>query len=285
MLTIRTLESTSMSEIANTFNRAFSDYFVPFQVDQHYLYGRWKAARVDYSLSVGAFEEDELVGFIIFGVDSVGGVMTAHNAATGVVPECRGRRLVAMMYQTALPLLRRAGVKRSTLEVITENDKAIKAYAAAGYSVCRTLLCFAGSLTSSMGSAHEVQRSESVFVDTPEGFSVYPQTWELSDEALRIAANDYECWYIAQEGDLTAFAVFNSATGFVARLGFADGVMEAYGPSLLAHIGAVAGHVKINNVDDTATELVSLLRNLGLKNPINQYEMYMKLESSGAAAD
>lgn len=275
MLTIKTLEAISMRDIAHAFNEAFIDYFVPFQVDQHYLYARWRAARVNYKMSVGAFDGELLVGFLIFGIDTVDGVLTAHNAATGVIPAYRGQRLVAQMYKMALPLLKAAGVKQSTLEVITQNEKAIKAYSASGYEIRRTLLCFSGKLTVLEVNAEELKRSNSAITTTPEGFMVYPRTWESSDVALGVSAADYECWFAEDSGQMKAFVIFNKENGFIARLGFMPGEMKKYGPFLLAQIARETSEVKLNNVDDTDEELVALLIEAGLTSPINQYEMYM----------
>lgn len=278
MLTIKTLETTGLSDITHAFNAAFSDYFVPFQVDQYYLYNRWKAARVDYKRSVGAFDGELLVGFLIFGIDTLGEVLTAHNAATGVIPGYRGQRLVTAMYQTAFPLLKAAGVKQSTLEVITQNQKAIKAYRASGYTVRRTLLCFSGLICVSGEVSQDLYLRENIPLVAPPGFSVYPQTWELSDRALQISASDYACCCIEKNGELKAYVIFNRGNGFIARLGVAGNDLQRYAPSLFAGLAEEVPFVKINNVDEKDRELVSFLLQIGLENPINQYEMYMDLQ-------
>src|SRR5687768_6451246 len=119
---IKSLENTPLAEIAACFNLAFSDYFVKFAATEEYLKNRWRANSVDYSLSFGAFENGKLVAFIIHGIDKLNGKKTAYNAGTGVIPEFRGQKLVAQLYDFALSRLKAAGILQSTLEVITQNQ-------------------------------------------------------------------------------------------------------------------------------------------------------------------
>ncbi|MCE7041721.1 GNAT family N-acetyltransferase [Dyadobacter sp. CY312] len=277
MINVKTLETTGLAIIAEVFNAAFADYFVPFHVDQHYLYKRWKAASVDYKLSFGAFDGDQLVGFLVFGVDQRDGKRTAHNAATGVVPAYRGNGLVRRMYEAALPLLKLAGVQYSTLEVITRNEIAIKAYTGIGYSVRRTLLCFSGKLNLTGEQHLQLTKIKEIPAIIPEEIYTYPDTWEQSEKALRIANPDYEFWFIEEAAKMKAYAIVNPESGYIARFGFANGKVLPYGEQLFSAIGTEFSLVKINNVDSTESELADFLSNAGLSNHINQYEMVMEL--------
>src|SRR6478735_7672377 len=100
----RTLENTSLAEITAFFNAAFADYFVPINATVEAMQNRWRSSRVDFNLSVGAFEAGKLVAFIFTGVDDWQGRKTAYNAGTGVIPEFRGRKLVSELYDFAIPL-------------------------------------------------------------------------------------------------------------------------------------------------------------------------------------
>jgi len=277
MLTVKTLETIELADVVAVFNDAFADYFVPFHVDQHYLYRRWRAARVDYKLSAGVFEESQLVGFLVIGIDELHGKRTAYNAATGVVPAYRGKHLVKRMYEAVLPLLQAAGVKQATLEVITQNEIAIKAYTGIGYSIRSTLLCFSGVIKIAIQSAVKLTKTKNIPWERVQKMSSFPNTWEASLVALRIASADYECWYLEEAGNLEAFVIVNPGSGFIGRLGFASGDVDRYGNRLLAEIGKEVPFVKINNVDRRESELIRLLLDTGLENHINQYEMVMDL--------
>jgi GNAT superfamily N-acetyltransferase len=277
MIMIKTLATTGLATIATAFNKAFADYFVPFHVDENYLQGRWKAARVDYDLSFGAFDGDELVGFLVFGVDENNGRLTAHNAATGVVPAYRGRGLVLDLYEVALPRLRQEGVKYSSLEVITQNEIALKAYTNIGYSIKRTLLCFKGEVNIRNQQDYQLIRVKDIPTDISGLTNVYPNTWELSEKALRITNTDYEFWYLEKKGVLKAYAIINPGNGFIARIGFDNDAIEQYQEQLLCAVGSKLPLVKINNIDASEAEFVGFLKRSGLVNFISQYEMGMEL--------
>jgi hypothetical protein len=277
MIVFKSLSSVGLVKIAEVFNVAFADYFVPFQVDQFYLYKRWKAARVDYNLSVGAFDGEQLVGFLVFGIDENESRLTAHNVATGVVPVCRGRGVVRSMYEVALPKLRAAGVKYTSLEVITQNDIAIKAYTSVGYSIKRTLLCFKGEVNIQARQDYKLLKVKEIPSDISGLVNIYPNTWESSEQAVRIANNDYEFWYLEKTGAIKAYAIINPESGFIARLGFESNVSEYYEKQLLSAIGAEFPVLKINNIDAKETEFVGFLKSFGFEKFISQYEMGMEL--------
>ena len=66
---------------------------------------------------------------------------TAFNSGTGVVPKYRGRRIVKQLYDFAIPELLKRGVEKCGLEVIKENEKAIKAYRRVGFEIIKILKC------------------------------------------------------------------------------------------------------------------------------------------------
>src|SRR3954465_14308675 len=113
---IRPLSSIPFHEIYIAFTEAFSDYIIPFHPAERALNDKQKACRVNYDMSFGMFDGGRLVAFIIFGIDTLNGKLTAYNAGTGVIPAHRGQRLVKKLYDHALPILKAAGVQQSTLE-------------------------------------------------------------------------------------------------------------------------------------------------------------------------
>jgi len=100
---IKSLETTSLHEIVTCFSEAFADYIIKMPNDPVFWKERWRLARVRYDLSFGAFEGDQMVGFIMIGVDQDAGHLTAFNTGTGVIPAFRGRQIVDKIYEKAIP--------------------------------------------------------------------------------------------------------------------------------------------------------------------------------------
>jgi len=138
-----TLSPVDKGQLYRTFMEAFADYAMDAsRTTEDGLLLRAAKNAVDFEASAGAYDGDRLVGFTLIGVDEWGGSHTAFGAGTGVVPAFRRQGLAKAMFDHALPRLRSCGVSRFLLEVLQENEPAIKAYRKSGFSTTRELRCF-----------------------------------------------------------------------------------------------------------------------------------------------
>jgi len=102
---IRTLEGIDYKDILNVFNESFSDYFVPFKLSEEQLISKINTDNTDLELSVGVFDNQRLVAFILHGIEIINNQNVAYNGATGVIPQKRGSGLTKQMYLFILPIL------------------------------------------------------------------------------------------------------------------------------------------------------------------------------------
>ncbi|MGD8413738.1 MAG: GNAT family N-acetyltransferase, partial [Candidatus Latescibacterota bacterium] len=138
----RFLTRDQFPQIHQAFLQAFADYYVETGgITEEVLYNRAVKNGVDFSVSVGAFDAERLVAMTLVGLDQWKGATAAFDIGTGVVPGHRGRGVAKEMFQFALPRLRERGATRFVLEVIQENQPAIKAYKAVGFEVTREFDC------------------------------------------------------------------------------------------------------------------------------------------------
>ena len=125
------------------FLEAFADYAMDAtETSEERLLLRMRKNAVDYNLSPGLYDKDQLVGFTLIGIDDWGGYLTAYDAGTGIVPALRKRGWARKMFDYALPSLRERGVERFALEVLQQNEPAIKAYRKSGFEISRELKCY-----------------------------------------------------------------------------------------------------------------------------------------------
>ncbi len=274
---ITDLSNTSISELARCFNESFSDYFVKFNATESYLKKRWQIGRVKFNLSFGCFIDDVLRGFIIHGIDMREGKLTAHNCATGIEPPFRGQGILGNMYNASIPILREHGVAFSTLEVISKNKKAIRAYEKAGFSLRPNLLhCFKGLSKINISTPKNITIKKIV---TPD-FSFYKTcqdfepTWEMTESAFRVSPKEFEYWEIFFENNKVGYLIYSPGTGLAQQFAIHENYRnKGYGKVLFQHLIQEHKNIRVNNIPETSINTVNFLKNIGMENHIDQYEM------------
>lgn len=150
---IRTLKDISIADITTAFNEAFEGYFIPLCFSEETMERKMRGEGIRLDYSVGAFEANRLVGFILHGCDVIEGLNTIYNAGTGVIPSFRGQNITEQLYRFCIPFLQGLGFCHHVLEVIDNNEQAIKVYRRIGFSEVRKLNAFkASSVTASVGN-------------------------------------------------------------------------------------------------------------------------------------
>ncbi|ATL48306.1 hypothetical protein COR50_14660 [Chitinophaga caeni] len=271
-MTFRSLANIPAQEVVQCFLEAFKDYYVKFNAAPQYFINRWKAAKVDFDLSFGAFIDERLVGFVLMGIDDWNGYKTAYNAGTGVIPQFRGKRIVQKLYDHFIPLLKAQGIEQSILEVITVNEIAIRAYNAIGYEIERELFCFSG--TCKQKTTRKILK-EPFHTGISIGAQPQAYSWENTTEHLLMTPQLYECWTTVDDsGGIIGKALIQPNTGYIAQYEFQS---VENGIELMQSIASHCNILKINNVDEHHQMALEVFRSSGLQDIIQQYEMKLVL--------
>ncbi|WP_181358392.1 GNAT family N-acetyltransferase [Taibaiella chishuiensis] len=277
-LRFATLEQVAAAQLTTVFNAAFAEYFVPIQLNTEQLQQKLINDSVVLSLSAGAFDGDELVGFILHGADTVQGEFTVYNAGTGVLPAYRGRQVTQAMYRFILPVLKARGAAKALLEVIDKNEPAIKSYKATGYTQQREFLCFKGTPQlpgAGNWEVQEIQQPDWAYMQT---FWDWQPAWQNGQTALRNAGSAYRIAGICEGDRLVAYAAYNQQNRIAQ---FA--VDKAYrgrglATALFRHISQDGTKpVTLVNIPADAGATLAFLERAGLEMFIRQYEMAMPL--------
>ena len=274
-MTVKKLADISFDEILDCFLLAFENYFVKMPTDRDYYSERWKASKVDFNFSYGMFVQERLVGFIIHSIDNRNGILTAYNSGTGVIPEFRGNGIVKSIYKYALKDLAQHDIEKSTLEVITDNEKAIRAYKGIGFEKCRTYNCFGGIIEIKKTEPFKIEEVnlESVKWDKLPNQQFY--SWDNQKESIMEA--DYTFFQVVYYNEPESFFIIKPESGYVAQFDILSHDQNSWNRLFLA-IQSISSTIKINNVDERLTEKIYQLREVGLDNLIDQYEMELKIK-------
>jgi len=135
------LLASTVSEIANYLNRAFTDYIIPFHFTPTAAATLLLQEGVDWTASRLLFDKEQ---FLALGLIARRG-HTSRMVALGVDPAARrqgvGRDLVRRLLFDA----RQRGESKMWLEVISQNEAAVKLYQSSGFTIQQELWGFRGS--------------------------------------------------------------------------------------------------------------------------------------------
>ena len=276
----RFLSESDVKQITACFNQAFADYFVQFNATEEYLRNRWHAGRVDFALSIGAFDGAEMIGFIMTGVDHWKGVKTAYNAGTGIIPSRRGQGIAGEMYAHLIPRLQSQAIQQSTLEVICQNTRAIRAYEKQGFEIVRRLRCFRGSISQENGNAvssfvefHKILEAD---WEAYEKLQDFAWSWEHNRQAVECMETDAEIWEARDQRRLLAYYIYNPSIRKLVQWGS----RPAHTPTLLRLIRKTLTStepISVTNVACSASRSLGLMKDLAMAQTIDQYEMVLPL--------
>ncbi|WP_353123120.1 GNAT family N-acetyltransferase [Dysgonomonas capnocytophagoides] len=269
-MTFKTLHEVDLTCLTKVFNAAFKDYQIPMQLTENQLSLKLSTELYDADLSVGAFEGDKLVGFILHGFREHRGTRRIYNMGTGVVPDYRGKALTKRMYEFIVPSLKKAQIDTIQLEVLENNLPAIATYLKIGFKESHLLNCYKGIATT---IASNVAVDIITSIETlPASFVVSDFTWQ-NEVALINDSNMYLGAFV--NGKCVGCLVLNPA---VKRIHYLyvheDFRRKGIAKSLLNHVIQRHGNdISAINIHAENKALCSFFEALGLGNFIRQYEM------------
>ncbi|BES61722.1 GNAT family N-acetyltransferase [Dysgonomonas capnocytophagoides] len=269
-MTFKTLHKVDLACLTKVFNAAFKDYRIPMQLTENQLSLKLSTELYDANLSVGAFEGDKFVGFILHGFREHKGTRRVYNMGTGVVPDYRGKALTKRMYEFIVPSLKKAQIDTIQLEVLENNLPAIATYLKIGFKESHLLNCYKGITTTT---------TNNVVVDIITSIETLPDALVVSDfawqneVALINDSNIYLGTFI--NGKCVGCLVLNPS---VKRIHYLyvheDFRRKGIAKSLLNHVVQRYGDdISAININAKNKDLCSFFEALGLVNFTRQYEM------------
>ncbi len=277
----KTLSGIQPKEVLQTFNLAFSDYFVPLQLSEAQFTSKLIADKTDFSLSVGAFENGALVGFVLHGIDTVNDQRVGYNGGTGVIPKKRGFGLTRQMYGFILPLLKQHDIQRLVLEVITKNSPAITSYKRCGFTTKRKLICYKGEVRgAAINTTVVLQELQNFNWSLMVSFWEVSPTWQNAIGAIE-TTRDHTISIGAYLGhQLVGYVIYNPTSKRIQQIAVhPDFRQKGIGTALVFEIVQRYGNpISLLNVDNNSESLNAFLKGIGLAPYLEQFEMELKID-------
>ncbi|HEY1115773.1 MAG TPA: GNAT family N-acetyltransferase [Chitinophagaceae bacterium] len=272
----QSLSSVSLAELTQTFNEAFSDYFVPLRLSEEAMAVKLRSESIDLRYSIGAFEESQLKGFILHGIDTWSGQKAVYNAGTGVVPAYRGQGLTRQLYGAIVPLLKAEGMVQHQLEVIEQNAPAIRVYEKVGFTRTRSLSCFKGRVEGVVNPELSLVEVTIPDFQAYKGYWSFTPTWQNDTPAIQLAQDVHKIVELRKDGERIAYAIIAPASGRVKQYAVHPQYRrKGYGLQLFQYLcQANEGRdVILINVDDSDTASQDFFKSIGFQRFLGLWEM------------
>ena len=274
---IHSLEKTSLTEVHAAFVDAFSEYEVPIDMPEAALREMLETRSYRPEYSYGYFVEGKLASFILVGIRTRKGILTAYDSGTGTIKEFQGKGLGSRLLEDVIGRLGARGVKRFLLEVLEHNEAAQSLYRRYGFEVTRKLNCYKREGVPEGGdAAAEGRPGPESLADDAESITFAP-TWQNEYASYVNASERYD--FIADAAEARNFGIVHKRNGSILQLGLsADSIGSEKEKRLFALLEArgEGKGLKYLNVEDGAAIEAVLARN-GFGIYISQYEMALDL--------
>lgn len=276
-----TLEQTDLQLIHRAFIEAFSDYAVPMAPPFEGFERMMRRRGFAPSASIGAFDGDKLIGFSLTGLRESGGIFTAYDIATGVVPKYRRHGVTSAIFIRERALLRQAHANRYLLEVIQTNLPAFQLYRKQGFQIRRDFSCF--RVDRSRLTPRAAYRAEQIHRIDPEQAKRcwdFAPSWQNSYASVSAVSEAFHCVVIRLSGKAAGYGIIEKDTGDIPQFGVDPKFRRAgVGTSLLAELAknTTAQTIQVLNTETPQKAVGLFLNSLDFECCVKQYEMVLTL--------
>lgn len=284
MFNYDTLESIGIETLHETFLNAFSDYQVkmdlPILKFQYMLQRRGYVAKA----SIGAFNDDILVGFVLNGVRNWDGKLTAYDTGTGVIETYRKQGITSNMLLNVRQLFKEMGVEQYLLEVIQSNTSAFQIYKKQGFKILRDFECF--HLDKNKYNPITTYKVEHINMVNPDdwrklkGFWDFVPSWQNSIDSINAVSDAFIYSIVRLDDNIVGYGVIDKKTGDIPQIAVnknyrRKGIARSIFADLIKNTESY--NINVINVDGESRSMKDFLLKLGFECGVSQYEMILKL--------
>ena len=279
IMILKHIENLSIPEIAQLFNDAFADYFVKVELTPELLQAKVDSEDLRTDLSMGLFQNEKPVAFMLHGLRETNGKKIAYNGGTGVIKEFRGQHATVKMYERQIQILKGNGVDEIELEVIDKNIQAVKSYEKAGFRKTADLDCFMGTPKEpTKNNKLRIQEIQTSDYQLFQSFWEWRPSWQNATETIEKLADSITYGAFIDD-ELAGYLTAYLKRMRVLQFAVAPNYRRQNIGSNLFHFFAntVSGEIDVNNINDPQQNTQSFLKTIGLKHFLTQNKMTLKL--------
>ncbi len=279
MLDYRTLNNTGIEILHEAFRNAFSDYQVEMNLSIETFNQMLQRRGYAPEISIGAFKNDRLVGFVLNGFRNLNGKTTVYDIGTGVIIDYRRQGVTSNMLLNVKELLKQKQIEQYLLEVIQSNTSALQLYQNEGFKIQRNFSCFKIDKESYVPlNNHKVEHTDQMAWEQLKEFWDFEPSWQNSIDSVNAASKEFLYSVVRYDNTIAGYGIINKKTGDIPQIA----VNKVYrgkgiGRSIVTDLIENTESPKIStlNVDDKSKCTKDFLIECGFEPIVSQYEMLL----------
>lgn len=272
MITSSSLSPIDRETLRQVFNEAFSDYDLPLNMSPEVFEQHLTSNAYSGEDSVGLFDDDKLIGFLLIGRrQNVG-----YDAGTGILKAYRGQGLAHTLIDKAVEHLASRGCTQFVLEVLDTNTRAKNLYIKHGFTLTRSLYCYAAKKADLPTASLLTLEAGSADYDVQPLFEPSYQNSKAS-----VIEGGYTKVNLIHQGKQVGVVWYRSQYGSIAQINIEPAVrtQKLLEEALVAIANSVTDEkLRLINVDENDSDLNAALKTLGFELFTTQSEMVCPLD-------
>jgi ribosomal protein S18 acetylase RimI-like enzyme len=282
MIQYKTLEKVDIEILHNTFLNAFKDYQVNMEIPLSKFNEMLIIRGYNSEISMGAFENGELIGFVFNGLRKWNEKPTAYDTGTGVIREYRKQGITSNLMLNIKNLLKSKEIHQYLLEVIKTNTNALELYKKQGFEIVREFECFRlekSMLEATMNYNISQQQISNYDLEQFLKFWDFNPSWQNSIDSITAKKDKYYCINVNLNDKVVGYGIIDKITGNIPQIAVHKdyrrrGIAKCIITELINNTDS--NRISVLNVDKDST-LAKFLHDLNFEHFVDQYEMILTL--------
>lgn len=286
ILKYESLEILELKTLHKVFLNAFSDYQVKLELPILKFQKMIKRSGYNEKASIGAFENNELIGFILNGIRNWNGKLTAYDTGTAVIKTYRKQGITRNMFKKIKLSLGENGIQQYLLEVIQTNTSAVELYKKQGFKILRELECFylekdkyKYNNIANYKVEHVNMFIESDWRKLMEFWDCTP-SWQNSIDSINAVSDSFVYAIAIIDDTIVGYGILDKKTGDISQIAVDKNCRhKGIGRSIITDLiqNTEAEKISILNVDCQCNSMKDFLIKSDFESKVSQYEMILEL--------
>ena len=285
MITIQKLGAIRYEMIHEVFIKAFADYVVPMNLSIHQFKSMIERGGCNLDLSFGAFNNNELVGFVLNGIRQWNGKLTAYDNGSGIIQEFRNKGIASKIFSESLPVLRENNISQYLLEVICTNTPAYNLYKKLGFEETRKLDCYKSpkdkiEIRKKMNDNFPIREIVNPDWKMLRTFWDVIPSWQNSIDSISRKLDDFKILGIFNNDNIVGYCIFSKETGYISQFGVdKEHRQKGLFTTLFQHVlqRIESDEIIINNICSSYDPFMKFANSINIAPKLSQHEMLLKL--------